>query len=115
AINSNDLETFPQDGPGPMRELAQARGWSFPFLFDRDQSVARAFHAACTPDFFAFDAGRRLAYRGRLDESRPKSEVPTTGRELRAALDAIVAGRAPDAEQSPSIGCGIKWTAARTT
>jgi len=111
AINSNDLEAYPQDGPGPMRELAVTRGWTFPFLFDRDQSVARAHRAACTPDFFVFDAQRRLAYRGRLDESRPGSDKPLTGRDLRAALDAILAGRPPDPDQRPSIGCSIKWTA----
>ena len=109
AINSNDLEAYPQDGPGPMKELATERGWKFPFLFDEAQDTARGFGAACTPDFFAFDAARRLAYRGRLDESRPGSGTPVTGSDLRAALDAIVAGRAPAAEQKPSTGCGIKW------
>ncbi|NOT33030.1 MAG: thioredoxin family protein [Candidatus Eisenbacteria bacterium] len=110
AINANDLVAYPQDGPGPMRELAEARGWKFPFLFDQDQSVARAFGAACTPDFFAFDSQRRLAYRGRLDESRPGSTTPLTGIELRAALDAIVAGHDPTRDQQPSVGCNIKWT-----
>ena len=109
AINSNDPIAYPQDGPGPMKELAQERGWAFPFLFDEDQSVAKGFQAACTPDFFAFDAEGRLAYRGQLDASRPGSGAPLTGADLRAALDAIVAGRAPDAEQKPSIGCNIKW------
>jgi thiol-disulfide isomerase/thioredoxin len=109
AINSNDFVLYPQDGPVPMKELAIERGWSFPFLFDETQAVARAFRAACTPDFFAFDRERRLAYRGRLDESRPGSEAPVTGRELRAALDALLAGRAPAVDQKPSIGCGIKW------
>jgi thiol-disulfide isomerase/thioredoxin len=111
AINSNDLVAYPQDGPGPMKELALARGWTFPFLFDATQAVARDYRAACTPDFFAFDRERRLAYRGRLDESRPGSEIPVTGRDLRAALDAIVAGLPPAAEQKPSVGCGIKWKA----
>jgi thiol-disulfide isomerase/thioredoxin len=110
AINSNDLETYPQDGPVPMRELARERGWAFPFLFDADQRVAKELHAACTPDFFAFDAQRRLAYRGRLDDSRPESGTPLTGRDLRAALDAILAGRQPSSDQKPSMGCGIKWT-----
>jgi len=109
AISSNDPVTYPQDGPGPMRQLATERKWVFPYLFDDEQSVATAFHAACTPDFFAFDANRELAYRGRLDESRPGSPAPLTGRELRAALDAILAGRAPAADQKPSIGCNIKW------
>jgi thiol-disulfide isomerase/thioredoxin len=109
AINSNDLATHPQDGPGPMKELATARGWTFPFLFDAEQTVGRAFQAACTPDFFLFDAARRLAYRGRLDDSRPQSETPLTGRDLRAALDDVVAGRQPSADQKASVGCGIKW------
>ena len=109
AINANDEVTYPQDGPAPMKQLATERKWTFPYLFDGEQSVATAFHAACTPDFFAFDANRRLAYRGRFDESRPGSAAPLTGRELRAALDAILAGRAPAADQKPSIGCNIKW------
>jgi thiol-disulfide isomerase/thioredoxin len=111
AINSNDQVAYPQDGPGPMRELARERGWAFPFLFDEDQSVARAFQAACTPDFFAFDAEDRLAYRGQLDASRPGAETPLTGADLRAALGAIVAGRTPEVDQRPSIGCNIKWKA----
>jgi len=109
AINANDVATYPQDGPGPMRDLARERGWTFPFLLDETQDVARAYGAACTPDFFAFDPQGRLAYRGRLDESRPGSTVPVTGRDLRAALDAILAGRSPDAAQKPSVGCNIKW------
>ena len=109
AISSNDVVGYPQDGPGPMKQLATERRWTFPYLFDDDQSVAAAFHAACTPDFFAFDAERKLAYRGRLVESRPGSRAPITGRELRAALDAILAGQAPAADQKPSIGCNIKW------
>lgn len=111
AINANDLETYPQDGPGPMKELATTRGWKFPFLFDETQEIARTFQAACTPDFFAFDAEGRLAYRGRLDETRPKTGAIASGRDLRAALDAIVAGRAPESDQKPSVGCGIKWKA----
>ena len=109
AINSNDVVAYPQDGPGPMKELAIARGWTFPFLFDDEQVVAGTYRAACTPDFFAFDAQRRLAYRGRLDESRPGSGTPLTGHDLRAALDSILAGRAPAEDQKPSVGCGIKW------
>lgn len=109
AINSNDLATYPQDGPDAMRELALARSWKFPFLFDETQEVARAFGAACTPDFFVFDHERTLVYRGRLDESRPGSPAPVTGRELRDALDAVVNGRAPSGDQRPSIGCNIKW------
>lgn len=109
AINSNDVDAYPQDGPGPMKELALAQGWAFPFLLDETQEVARSFQAACTPDFFAFDALGRLAYRGRLDESRPGSASPVTGRDLRAALDAILAGGQPEPDQRPSIGCNIKW------
>jgi thiol-disulfide isomerase/thioredoxin len=112
AINSNDTVTYPQDGLVPMRELAYERKWSFPFLFDETQSVAREFGAACTPDFFLFDAKKQLVYRGRFDESRPGSPTPVTGRELRAALDAMLAGRQPTADQMPSFGCGIKWKVA---
>jgi thiol-disulfide isomerase/thioredoxin len=112
AINSNDVVAYPQDGPVPMKELATERGWTFPFLFDDTQDVGKSFRAACTPDFFAFDAAGRLAYRGRLDESRPGSATPLTGSDLRAALDAILAGGAPPAEQKPSVGCGIKWKVA---
>jgi thiol-disulfide isomerase/thioredoxin len=111
AINSNDVETYPQDGPAAMKELALARSWKFPFLLDEEQAAARAFHAACTPDFFAFDGQRRLAYRGQLDASRPNSDTPLTGSDVRAALDAILDGRAPAADQKPSLGCGIKWKA----
>jgi thiol-disulfide isomerase/thioredoxin len=109
AINSNDLDAYPQDGPAAMKALAIAQRWSFPFLFDESQAAAKEFHAACTPDFFAFDAQGQLAYRGQLDDSRPGSAVPVTGRDLRAALDAILAGRRPSAEQRPSVGCNIKW------
>ena len=115
AINSNDVQAYPQDGPEHMKALATSERWSFPFLFDDAQEAARAFHAACTPDFFAFDSRGRLAYRGRLDESRPGTPAPVTGRELRAALDAILAGREPAADQKPSIGCNIKWKVANKT
>jgi peroxiredoxin len=109
AIASNSIDTHPQDGPGPMRELAVAEGWSFPFLFDAAQDVAKAYKAACTPDFFLFDRDRRLVYRGRLDASRPGNDVPVTGNELRAAIDAALAAKPPLSEQRPSIGCNIKW------
>jgi len=109
AINANDVVTYPQDGPGPMKELALERRWGFPYLWDEDQSVATTFQAACTPDLFLFDAGKKLVYRGRFDESRPGSAAPLTGRELRAALDAVLAGRAPGPDQKPSVGCNIKW------
>jgi len=111
AINSNDLRTHPQDGPVPMRELAVAEGWKFPYLFDSTQQVARAYRAACTPDFFLFGRDRRLTYRGRLDASRPGNKVPVTGKDLRAAIDATLEGRDPSPDQRPSIGCGIKWSA----
>jgi thiol-disulfide isomerase/thioredoxin len=115
AINANSLATHPQDGPGPMRALAIEMGWTFPFLFDAGQEVAKAYHAACTPDFFLFraadaDGHRRLAYRGQLDGARPGNDVPVTGRDLRAAIDALLAGREVDADQRPSLGCNIKWT-----
>ncbi len=109
AINANDLATNPEDGPEHMKELALAEGWTFPFLMDESQVVALAFQAACTPDFFLFDAGGSLVYRGRLDETRPKSGAAPHGRDLRAALDAVIAGRAPDREQHASVGCNIKW------
>jgi peroxiredoxin len=109
AINSNDVASYPEDSPTHMRELAQSEGWTFPFLYDATQEVARAYHAACTPDFFVFDADRRLAYRGQLDDARPGKGVPVTGRDLRRALDAVLAGEPAPADQRPSIGCSIKW------
>ncbi len=109
AINSNDEVAFPQDGPAHMKELAEHEGWKFPFLMDETQQVARAFRAACTPDFFLFDAKGMLAYRGRLDETRPGAGREPHGADLRAALDAVIAGAAPAAEQHPSVGCNIKW------
>jgi peroxiredoxin len=112
AINPNDPTDYPDDAPARLREMAAAEGFTFPFLFDESQAVARAYHAACTPDFFVFDTSRRLAYRGQLDDSRPGNGVPVTGRDLRAALDALLAGHAVSADQRPSIGCSIKWKAA---
>jgi hypothetical protein len=109
AINSNSLATHPQDGPAHMAQLARDEGWRFPFVFDDTQDVARAYHAACTPDLYLFDAGGRLAYRGQLDDSRPGNELPVTGRDLRAAIDAVARGVAPAVDQRPSIGCNIKW------
>ncbi len=109
AINSNDLAGYPQDGPDRMRELALQDGWHFPFLFDDTQEVAKAFRAACTPDFFLFDHQQRLAYRGHLDDSRPSNGLPVTGRDLRAAIEAVLARKAVTGEQMPSIGCNIKW------
>lgn len=109
AINSNDVENYPQDDPENMRELAVTRGWKFPFLFDQDQSVAKAFRAACTPDFYVFDRSGNLVYRGQLDSSRPNNGVTVTGADLRAALDAVLAGKPTPANQVPSLGCNIKW------
>jgi thiol-disulfide isomerase/thioredoxin len=109
AVNSNDIAAYPQDGPEHMKALVLAEGWTFPFLMDESQAVARAFQAACTPDFFLFDAAGSLVYRGRLDETRPQGGVAAHGRDLRAAIDAVLAGRAPEKDQQPSIGCNIKW------
>lgn len=111
AINSNDVESYPDDGPDEMARLARERDLPFPFLLDGDQSVARAYRAACTPDFFVFDREGRLAYRGQMDGSRPANDVPVDGRDLRAALDALLAGDRPSPEQQPSMGCNIKWKA----
>ncbi|MEO0513407.1 MAG: thioredoxin family protein [Planctomycetota bacterium] len=108
-ISSNDVATHPDDGPEKMTLEAEARGYAFPYLYDEDQSVARAYAAACTPDFFVFDAGRRLVYRGRMDETRPSDMAAATGADLTAALDAVIAGDMVSAEQRPSVGCGIKW------
>ena len=107
AINSNDLDEYPDDGPKEMMKLA--RTFDFPFLFDADQSVAKAFHAACTPDCFLFDGERKLIYRGQFDDSRPDNKRPVTGDSLRSALDALLAGQTPDPDQKPSVGCNIKW------
>jgi thiol-disulfide isomerase/thioredoxin len=112
AISSNDAGAYPEDGPDQMRSLAARLGYPFPYLYDASQTVARAYEAACTPDFFLFDRELRLVYRGRLDDSTPGNGRPLTGADLRAALDAVLAGRAPDADQKPSMGCNIKWRAA---
>jgi peroxiredoxin len=111
AINSNDVSAHPADSPEQMVREAEDRGYTFPYLFDETQEVAKAYRAACTPDFFLFDGADRLVYRGQLDASRPGSDVPVTGGDLRAALDALVEGREPPAEQRPSLGCNIKWRA----
>ena len=109
AISSNDPAYYPDDAPERLRELAQNLNWRFPFCFDETQEVAKAYKAACTPDFYLFDAHRRLVYRGQLDDSRPGNNKPVTGRDLRAAIDAVLAGKPIDREQRPSIGCSIKW------
>ena len=111
AINSNDVTKYPDDAPERMGELAGAQGWEFPYLFDESQEVAKAYKAACTPDFFVFDGEQKLVYRGQLDDSRPETEIPVTGNDLRAALDAVLAGQPVSEEQKPSLGCNIKWKA----
>jgi peroxiredoxin len=113
AISSNDAAAYPADSPERMREEKEDAGYVFPYLYDESQQVAGAYRAACTPDFFLFDGQRRLAYRGQLDGSRPGNGVPVTGADLRAALDAVLAGREVPAEQRPSLGCNIKWRPGR--
>ena len=110
AINSNDSNTHPEDSPEKMKEEADTWGYAFPYVVDGDQSVAKSYLAACTPDFFLFDAEKRLVYRGQLDASRPANDIPVTGEDLRAALDALLSGNAVSADQVESIGCNIKWT-----
>jgi hypothetical protein len=114
AIQSNDTEQYPEDGPAGMKEQAGRLGFRFPYLLDELQEVAREYDAACTPDFFLFDAEMRLVYRGQLDDSRPRrgdagNDVPVTGRDLRTAMDTVIAGSLPDANQRTSLGCNIKW------
>jgi peroxiredoxin len=109
AISSNDPVAYPDDSPERMRAEKNDAGYVFPYLFDGTQQVAAAYRAACTPDFFLFDADRRLVYRGQLDDSRPGNEVPVTGGDVRAALDAVLEGRPVPQEQRPSLGCNIKW------
>ena len=114
AIMSNDTIEYPQDGPEEMKDQAARNEWNFPYLLDESQEIARAYEAACTPDFFLFDGEMKLVYRGQLDESRLRrgdfgNDVPVTGKDLRVALDAVVAGKRPDTNQRSSIGCNIKW------
>jgi peroxiredoxin len=111
AICSNDAVSHPEDSPENMRKEATKYGYPFPYLHDASQEIARAYAAACTPDFFLYDADRQLAYRGRFDAATPGNDVPVTGAELRAAADTVLAGQQPDPEQMPSIGCNIKWRA----
>lgn len=111
AISSNDATTYPVDGPEGLKTQAQTYGFPFPYLYDETQSVARAYDAACTPDFFLFDKDFRLVYRGQYDASRPGNGVPVTGQDLRAAIDLVLAGKPVPKEQRPSIGCNIKWKA----
>jgi peroxiredoxin len=109
AIVSNDLEAYPQDGPAGMKEDAKTVGYHFPYLRDETQAVAKAYQAACTPDFYLFDDAQKLFYRGQFDASRPKNGLPVTGADLRAAADALLTGKSATTEQLPSIGCNIKW------
>ena len=109
AINSNDFDRHPDDSPARMKEEARKWAYPFPYLVDRDQAVAKAYRAACTPDFFVFDGDRKLVYRGQLDDSRPSNAKPVTGRDVRAALDAVLQATPLPGEQLPSIGCNIKW------
>jgi thiol-disulfide isomerase/thioredoxin len=108
-INSNDVASHPADSPERMVAEAEDRGYAFPYLYDETQEVAKAYRAACTPDFFVFDRNKRLAYRGQMDDSRPDSGIPITGNDLRRALDAVLAGEDPPANQRASLGCNIKW------
>ncbi len=108
-INSNDVATHPADSPEQMVAEAEGRGYAFAYLYDETQEVAQAYRAACTPDFFLFDADKNLVYRGQLDSSRPESNIPVTGEDLRAALDAVLAGNPLSENQTPSLGCNIKW------
>jgi len=114
AISSNDAEEYPQDAPAEMKKQAERLGWRFPYLYDESQEVAHSYDAACTPDFFLFDAQMKLVYRGQLDGSRPRrgdqgNDMPVTGEDLRRAMDDVIAGRRPDTNQRTSLGCNIKW------
>ena len=114
AISSNDVETYPQDSPEQMKKQAERLGFRFPYLYDETQEIARAYEAACTPDIFLFDGQMALVYRGQLDDSRPRrgdagNDIPVTGKDLRAAMDAVIAGKRPDTNQRTSLGCNIKW------
>jgi peroxiredoxin len=111
AINANDASTHPADSPEKMREEIDNVGYVFPYLFDESQETAKAYFAACTPEFYVFDSDRKLVYRGQFDGARPSNDEPVTGEDLRAALDALLDGRDIDVEQTPSVGCNIKWKA----
>lgn len=108
-INANDVAGYPDDSPAKMKEEVAKRGYAFPYLFDDSQDVAKAYRAACTPDFFLFDGDRKLVYRGQFDASRPSLATPVTGSDLCAAMDAVLAGRRPSVDQVPSVGCNVKW------
>jgi peroxiredoxin len=108
-INSNDVANYPNDSPAKMKEEAKSAGYLFPYLYDESQAVAKAYRAACTPDIYLFDKGLKLAYRGQFDDSRPGNGIPVTGKDLRAALDAVLAGKPVSPNQKTSMGCNIKW------
>ncbi len=110
-INANDVANYPDDSPEHMRQMVDDNGWGFPYLYDESQETAKAYRAACTPDFFLFDRAQRLLYRGQLDDSRPGNGLPVTGKDLRAALDAVLAEEPVSSEQRASVGCNIKWKA----
>lgn len=109
AINSNDVENYPQDAPPKMKETGKRLGYEFPYLFDQSQEIAQAYQATCTPDFFIYDKSLGLVYRGQLDDSRPGSSIPVSGRDIRNALDSLLAGKPVDSDQKASVGCNIKW------
>ncbi|OKH26277.1 thioredoxin family protein [Chroogloeocystis siderophila] len=109
AISSNDINKYPDDAPEQLKVMAEEAGFLFPICFDENQEVAKAYTAACTPDFFLFDADQKLVYRGQLDDSRPSNGIPVTGKDLRAAINALLTGKTVDSNQKPSIGCNIKW------
>jgi thiol-disulfide isomerase/thioredoxin len=109
AISANDVVNYPDDSPANLKRMALEAGFNFPVCYDESQEVAKAYSAACTPDFFLFDANRKLVYRGQLDDSRPGNGKPLTGRDLRAAIDCLIAGRPVSEDQKPSLGCNIKW------
>lgn len=108
-VNSNDVENYPDDSPEKMAQVADEAGYSFPYLYDENQQVAKAYRAACTPDFFLFDTSMKLVYRGQFDDSRPRTDEPVTGADLSQAADRVLAGEPVDEEQTPSLGCNIKW------
>ena len=110
-INSNDVANYPDDSPARMKEEVKSAGYLFPYLYDETQAVAKAYHAACTPDIYLFDKTRKLVYRGQMDDSRPGNGIPVTGKDLRAALDAVLAGKPVSPHQKASMGCNIKWKA----
>lgn len=109
AVSSNDIVNYPEDSPEKMQQVAKELGYPFPYLYDESQQVARAYGAACTPDFFIYDMDLKLVYRGQLDDSRPSNGIPVTGKDIRNALDNLLSGKPVSSEQKPSIGCNIKW------